>query len=610
MRSILDPLIDTFKHLRVVGNVTEYFDEEERRLVFQSVVIGVVVWAVVFVLKQLVHWAFETTLHWLETAPTLFLVFVPLLIGALITAAITQYRAMLLHYRDAEGHIHELIDAEGDGLERAISLYYTSEPTFEQAITGQEGVEVRWQLPTFTLAARKFLATLVTLGSGGSGGLEASVTLIGESLAAGLFKPNRFIDEADRRVSLIGRFWRWWQTNDPDHLQTAQLSGIAAAVAVLLGAPFAAAFFATEVMYRHRPIIEKLVYSLISALVAYFLTNIFNAGHTAIFEVDLLFIPPTDWRYYGVLVLMAATVSLISLYFGRLRASFEEGFYHRQPNAWRRHLIGATFTGAVALIVAFGTGYFDLTEHGLALVLGPGETAVHMALAGELTLTVAMIALFAKIMATLATIGSGGSAGLLVPSLFFGTMVATIYAELFNYEAMNLIIPAMTASLVSIVNVPLAAILFTVEVFGATYMVPALLALVVTSILAHDNTVYRTQREQYDNRQILPGASVRRIAIPPKWAGKTLIELDIRRRFDLNVIGLVEQRGQDGLPHVRLGTASRVPLEQGDILVVLGTDENLDKFVMARQTEVKGGVDPPIPPETKPPESPPPEREG
>ncbi len=581
MNSILNSLTDTIKHLNVIRNLPDYFDQEERRLVAQSVIIGVVVWAVVFGLKTAVNWTFHTILYWIEHAPTPLALFIPLLLGAVLVAAISQYRATTLNYRDDDCHIHQLNDVEGDGLERAISLYYTSEPTFEQALTGQEGVEARWQLPTFSLAARKFLATLVTLGSGGSGGLEASVTLIGESMSAGLFKPRRLGAEAGRRVSLLGRAWRWWQANDPDDLQTAQLSGIAAAVAVLLGAPFAAAFFATEVMYRQRPLIEKLVYSLISSLTAYFLTNIASAGHTAMFEVEALYVPPSDLRYFGVLALLATVISLVSIYFGRLRASFERSFYHRQQNVWLRHLIGAAFTGLVAVVVAYTVEALSLTENGVELVLGPGETAVNMALAGEITLIVALIALFAKMLATLATIGSGGSAGLLVPSLFFGTMVAAAFADWLGYEPMLLIIPGMTASLVSIVNVPLAAILFTVEVFGAAYMVPALVALVVTSILAHDNTVYRTQREKYNKRQIMPGVSARRIHVSPAWAGKTLVDLDFRRRFDVNVIGLLEVQGEDGQPHVRLGASSTTPLEVGDILVVLGRDEILEKLELA-----------------------------
>ncbi|KAA3663285.1 MAG: hypothetical protein DWQ04_11095 [Chloroflexi bacterium] len=588
MKLILKSLTDTVKYLNIVRNLPDYFDEEERRPVFQSVVIGVVVWAIVFSLKEAVHWAFENTLHFLEDGPTPFLVFVPLLTGALIVAAITKSRSAVIHYRDGDGHVHELLDVEGDGLERAISLYYTSESTFEQALTGQEGVEVRWNLPTFTLALRKFLATLVTLGSGGSGGLEASVTLIGESVSAGLFKPRQIVYDADKRMSIIGRLWRWWRPDNPDDLQTAQLSGIAAAVSVLFGAPFAAAFFATEVMYRQRPIVEKLVYSLISSLVAFFLTDIFTDGHTAIFEVESLFVPPSNWQYFAILALLGVVISLMSIYFGRLRASFEHAFHHRQPNIWQRHLMGAAFTGTVAVIVYYVVEYLVPRGHGingLELVLGPGESVVNAALAGEVTMAIALIALFAKMIATLATVGSGGSAGLLVPSLFFSTMVAAVFSSIFEgYQPMMFIIPAMTASLVSIVNVPLAAILFTVEVYGTAYMMPALVMLVVASVFAHDHTIYRTQREKHSGRQIMPGVSTRRIPVPAAWVGHTLIDLNFRNQFDLNVIGLMERRDESGLPRIRLNTSSATILESGDILVVLGRDEKLDQLEQTIRT--------------------------
>ncbi|NJN55224.1 MAG: hypothetical protein HC804_10970 [Anaerolineae bacterium] len=180
------------------------FDDEERRLVVQSVVIGVVIWAIVYPLKVGVHWLFHWTLHSLESlghGPQQLLVLLPLLVGALIVALIARTRASLIHYRDNEGVIHELNDVEGDGLERAIALYYSSEPAFEQVLQGQEGLDVRWQLPTFSLAWRKFAATLVTLGSGGSGGLEASVTLIGESSSAGLFKPRHPIARANEKLA-------------------------------------------------------------------------------------------------------------------------------------------------------------------------------------------------------------------------------------------------------------------------------------------------------------------------------------------------------------------------------------------------------------------------
>ena len=582
MKKILNFIYGIFHDFwGTIRNITLYISSEEQRLVVQSIIIGVVVWAVVYPLKFIVHELLHINLHWLENAPSLLFVFIPLCLGAVIVAAITRYKAATIHYHDDNGHVHELNDAEGDGLERTIALYYSSEPTIEHTLTGKEGLGVRWELPTFSLATRKFAATVVTLGSGGSGGLEASVTLIGESLSAGLFKPRRIGERAADRINILHRIWNWWRPNNPDDLQTAQLSGVAAAVSVLLGAPFAAAFFATEVMYHRRPIIEKLIYALISSLIAYFLTNIVEAGHEPLFATELHYLPPSTPGYMGVLILMSAVISLVAIFFSRLRARMDHAFHHNVSNTYVRMVLGAALTGTVAISVAWLTAYFGLAENGLELVMGTGESAIDAAFAGELTVIVAFIALFAKMFATLFTVSSGGSAGLLIPSLFFGTMVASMFATWFGYAPMMLIGPAMTASLIAIVNVPLAAILFTVEMFGSAYMVPALIVLVVTSILAHDNSIYRTQRETFDARQILPGISVRRVRMPVAWANQTLIDLDFRNQFDLNVIGLLEYRGEDGHPHIRLATASTTLLEEGDVLVVLGTDEKLDALETA-----------------------------
>lgn len=574
----------------LILNLLSYFDEEERRLVFQSIVIGVVVWAIVFALRQSVHWLLHFTLSYLEELETgimLLWVLVPLLGGAALVAAIVQYRTRVINYRDSDGRIHELNDVEGDGLERAISLYYSSEPTFDQVLQGQDGVEARWQLPTFTLAIQKFIATLITLGSGGSGGLEASVTLIGESTAAGLFKPRSQVMAVRQKLSLVDRIIEWWRATDPDDLQTAQLSGIAAAVSVLIGAPFAAAFFATEVMYRRRPIIEKLLYSLLAALVAFFLTHIFAPGETAIFEVEKLFVPPTTPVYYLDVVVMSALIALVGIFFGKFHNWGHHVFYHRLPVVWQRHLAGAAITGFIAIGVVLLVEQLQLGDFGLELVLGTGESVVNAALAGKLTLTVAMIALGAKMPATIATIGSGGSAGLLIPALFFGTMVAAGMADFLGVQPMWLIVPGMTAALVSIVNVPLAAILLSVEIFGSAYMIPSLIALVVTSLLAHNQTIYRSQRQKYSQKQIMPGVSSRRIQVPLAWDGKTLVDLDFRNRFDLNVVGLLERHDALGAPRVRLDVSPTLPLEAGDVLVVLGRDEKLD----ALETYLRGKVE-------------------
>ena len=580
-------MIQLLKTWHPFRRLTLHFDEQEQRLVVRSIVIGVVVWVFVVALRATVHWLFETVIHLVNASPSPLFIFLPLTAGALFVAWLAKKTASVVHYRDSQGQIHRLLDIEGDGLERAIALYYSSEPTLEQALTGQEGVDVRWQLPTLSLAGRKFLASVATMGSGGSGGLEANVTLMGESLAAALLKPRSLYRRARMRVHLFRRLWRWWESTDPDDLQTAQLCGIAAAVSTLLGAPFTAGFFAVEVMYRRRPIIEKLVYALISALVAFFMSRLIGQKQ-AVFEVELLYLPPSDTSYYLVITLLAITISFVSIYFARLRGRIDNWFHHRLPNIWSRHLLGAWLTGLIAILVLLVVPANQAGGLGLELVLGTGEAAIDAALAGQLTLAVAVIALVSKLLATLITVGSGGSAGLLIPAMFLGTMVAAAFSRLFGYaEPMVLIIPGITASLVSIVNVPLAAILFIVEAFSSHYVIPALLALIVTAIFAHDHTIYRTQRQTYDRRQILPGYSVRRVPVPAVWAGQNLVQLDIRRRFDITVIGLIEQNRAEGQPVQNMSFQPSVtrPLETGDTLVVLGKDENLTAFDAAARRD-------------------------
>lgn len=582
----LQAISNKLRQLPLPRSLLRNFDHNERKLVFQAAIIGALIWGPVFLLKWVVHFTFNELLALLEHLPSIAFILIPLWIGALIVVTLVRTRGAKILYHNQLGELKTLNDVEGDGLERAISLYHASEPSFEHALQGKEGVEVRWEMPTFSLAVRKFLATWATLGSGGSGGLEASVALIGESLAASAFKPRDPIRQAGQRHNLLRRLLRWWSAKSSDNLQTAQLCGIAAAVATLTGAPFMSAFFAAEIMYRRRPLIEKLIYSLISTLIAYFLTSLATRGHETLFKVDQLFLPPADWRYYSLVMLMSVAIAFVSIYFVRTRRMIERTFRERIPDLRVKHLLGATITGLIALAVALLITRLELGEpiSGLELVLSTGDKAIEMALAGEMTLMLAAIALVGKMLTTMTTIGSGGSAGLLIPSLYLGTMVAAMFATVSGYEPMVLVIPAMTASLVSIVNVPLAAILLPVELFSAHYLPAALLALVICTLLTEDEKLYRTQRETFNKRQIVPGAEVRRITIPPTWHGKTLVDLDFRRTYNLTVIGVLEAHGEDGLPHVRLDPAATLLLEEGDTIVVLGTEENLDSLERVLQT--------------------------
>lgn len=566
MRSIWKAIKQAFRGLQV--------GREQRLLVGQSIIIGVVVWMAIFALKEIVHWVFHEVIHWIEHAPTVLVLFIPLIIGALIVALIGRYRAQVITYRDAEGEIEPLNAVEGDGVERAIALYYASDSSVAQGmVTGEKGLAARWQVPTFALGIRKFLATVATLGSGGSGGLEGSSVLIGETIGAGVYKFRNRVSPSDSKDDLDA-----WKFPNTDHLQVAQLSAVAAAVAVLLGTPLAAAFFATEVMYRNKPLLQKLFYALIAALVARLLSSYVKGARPLIFQIEDLTLPEVSLRYVLYLVLMAIAIAFVGQVYRTLTVQANVWFQKGIPNHYVRLALGAIITGVIALLFYVYTTSSGVTDHGLEFILGSGEPAIGFALAGEVTLALALIALVAKMFATLATIGSGGSAGMLVPALFLGTMVAAGFADLAGLAPVTLIAPAMAASLIALVNTPLAAILLAIELFGVEYMVPVLLALIVTGLFSNPKTIYRTQQDAPEDEEEV---ELREVPIPASWLGKTLGELRLDKRYGLQIVGLLEQEGEDGRAHVRVSDAAAIPLEAGDVLVVSAEAGVLDAFEVA-----------------------------
>jgi CIC family chloride channel protein len=558
--------------------------KEQRTLALQAVVIGIVVWIAIFALKESVHWLFHEVLHWVEHAPTVWVLFIPLFLGALIVGLIAQYRAEVINFRDEEGEIDELNLVEGDGIERAIALYFSADPSVRKgAPTDQSGLEARWSKSTFAMAARKFVATLVTLGSGGSGGLEASSALIGENLGAWYYRlrsnkpPTRLEDLS------VGEA-RPWTAPNPDYLQAAQLSGIAAAVTVLLGAPLAAAFFASEIMYRNRPLLEKLFYSLIAALTVQTMSSLIAGDRPMMFGVEKALHPPFgNMRYWLGVLLMGVVIAFVGQLYRILSVQFHAWFQGGIKYRFVRLLVGFGITGVIALVVYYLTRWLGITDRGLELVLGSGESIVIAAFAGQVTLTMALIGLVAKMLATLATIKSGGSAGLLVPSMFFGTMVAVAFAQVLRFEPTLFIAPALTGSLIAIVNTPFAALIFVLEEFGAEYLLPALVLLVVTGLLSNPKSIYRAQQVRLDSIEILPGYDIELICVPALWVGKTLNDLNLHEQFEVQVVGLLDRSAEDEQPRVLFGSEldAGTTLEAGDTILVYGQEQKLAELEAA-----------------------------
>ena len=218
-------------------------------------------------------------------------------------------------------------EAEGDGIDRALESFHSP--------YGKDGEDptARYSEPTFARAVRKIIMTCLTIGTGGSGGLEAPGVYVGESVAAGWSK-------VFRRPSA-------------DELRLYQLAGIAAAVATLLAAPFAAAIFAAELVYAGRIVYRTLAYCLIAGVLAYEF-NVHLVGHGTLFnapEHSYVFV----WQEYLLVILVAVGFSAPAAILLGPTVRAAQRFFSKFPVALRA-AVGAVIAGAIAVVMWAAVG--------------------------------------------------------------------------------------------------------------------------------------------------------------------------------------------------------------------------------------------------------------
>ncbi len=452
----------------MAGKHFEKLDDEARalhdswdsivRIVLLVALLSVVVWAAVTALRMSVHWALD---HVIELGSEHTWTGALVLLGALTGAG--AIRGLLMRRESWR-------DAEGDGMSIALENYHV---TYDHA---GDDPQPRYERPAFAIAAKKLVATFLTVGSGGSGGIEAPVVMVAESLSAG--------------------FSRVLAVRSEHELRTYQLAGIAAAVSALLGAPFTAALFATEIAYGDRIIYRKLAYALWAGVIAYWLNTWLRGSFVP------LFVGPSHAAEYSIhelggAALVAITVSVpVAFGFGKAMVYLEK-LVHRRVRAGWQAAVSALAIGLVALALFYGAGLHP--SH----VLGMGEHTISALLDGSTDLSawwMLLLVMLGKTLTTGLTMAGGGSSGLLIPSMYLGGVGGALVAHLVNLTGWAELDPALFAvvgvgsSLVAVVGVPLAAIALVFEVFGKSFGPPAILACGVTYLLTLKFKIYGAQR--------------------------------------------------------------------------------------------------------------------
>ncbi|TGK01538.1 chloride channel protein [Leptospira langatensis] len=347
----------------------------------------------------------------------------------------------------------------------------------------------------------KSIATIFTLSSGGSGGKEGPISLIGAgfgSLVANLTKAG-----ARARRTLL-------------------LAGTAGGLGAIFHAPLGGALTSVEMVYREDIESDSLVPCIISSVTAYLVYSSLN-GFGAVYKV-----PEIGFEAYKELIfyLMLGIVCYLSGAF--LIRSFQ--FIQNWSKTWHlpiwiKPAIGGIPVGIIGYflpeVMGTGAGFLqDILEgtyhfeskigsffQSVGVASNSGSDHIQFfanSLRVDLDILIVLCFLlfaFLKIVTTSFTIGTGGSAGMFGPSLFIGGMlggaVGTLAKLILGYKVSiaSFVLVGMGAFYAGIASAPIAGMVMICEIIGSYYLLPPLMIVSITSfVLSHKLNLYKSQK--------------------------------------------------------------------------------------------------------------------
>lgn len=319
-------------------------------------------------------------------------------------------------------------------------------PEVMEAVALKSGV-IRPRVAPF-----KAIISAICIGSGGAAGREGPIVQIGSSFG-----------------SFIGQFLKL----KPAKVETLLAAGAAAGIAGTFNAPLAGLVFSMEVLLKNIKL-DSFSPIVVASVVGTAVANVFLGPRGAIFDI-----PPhvfvSFWEIIPYILLGFAAAGVALLFSNSLYAT-EHFFSKFSIPDYLKPAIGGLLLGLLALYVPqiHATGY----------------PVMNQALRATLPFQVVFALMFAKILATNLTLGSGGSGGIFAPSLFIGSMLGSSFGKVVHF-----LFPTITAGATSYASIgmgavfagathaPLSAIIIIFEMTRDTYIIMPLMFTCILSTL-------------------------------------------------------------------------------------------------------------------------------
>lgn len=332
---------------------------------------------------------------------------------------------------------------------------------------------------TSTVIPVKPLASVLTVGSGGSAGYEGPVTLLGAACGSAVARTLN-IAPRGRRILMA--------------------AGLAAGIAALFQAPLAGAIFGFEIFYSSSDIEDETVLPcFIASAVSYAIYACF-IGQSA---WEPLFVLDKQYAFSNGLRLLPYFVLAVVVAFGvRFYISFfrftEKTFTCFPIPGWLKVVIGGLLTGAI------GFFYPDILSTSYSVIEATFSMHEGVTLGGLGSFTAfGLVILFVlNVVATSFTVGSGGSGGLFAPALVCGAalgaavgmVMKTCLPDAIGIHPQAFALVGMAGFMASALRIPLTAIVMVAEMSGNhQLLLPAMWVCCISFWLNSGWTLYRSQ---------------------------------------------------------------------------------------------------------------------
>jgi chloride channel protein, CIC family len=288
----------------------------------------------------------------------------------------------------------------------------------------------------------------LTIGFGGSAGLEAPIVITGSAIGSNIAS---FLGFGNKERTLL--------------LACGAASGIAA----VFNSPIAGVIFAVEVLLTDVTI-PVFIPLLISTATATILSKFLLKG-------QLFYLVTNDWYYNAIpfYVLLGVLCGLISVYMTRVTLSIE-GFFENRKSVILKAIFGGIALGIMIYLFPplFGEGYHTIETllKGDTLSLLKNSVFSFIPFSPWTIFIFTCLIVLLKIVATSITLGSGGNGGIFAPSLFTGGLTGFGTAFLVNslgiaqLHVSNFIAVGMAGIMSGVVHAPLTAIFLIAEITG------------------------------------------------------------------------------------------------------------------------------------------------